>query len=330
MFGGVNRTVRRSACNRRPRAFGATLLFVLVYSGAVVAGAPSISKVVFVERCLGGCALTPGNDDSRFNTSSLVSGPVNFSEFPHGDEIWAETIDCLREVYAPYDITITTADPGPEAHHKAILSGTAQEAGYPPDVRGIGPLSADCSPLDNAISLTFAGSIGPEIRELCETAAQEIGHAFGLDHVYDCRDVMTHLPSCGLQYFRDRGFPCGELFARECRCGGNRQNAHQKFTELFGVGTLPEPPVLLLEVAASNGVVDPGFSVVARAQHRRGLARLELLFNGWVWDTLPGELDAGEQELAFIASARLPDGYIDIEVKAYNDLGVPASDDLTV
>lgn len=312
------------------RAVAGILGLTLLHSASGVAAEPGVSMVIFVERCRGGCTLTPGNDDARFNTTSLVSDQVLLSEFPHGDPIWEETIDCLREVFAPYNVSITTTDPGLDAHHEVILAGTSQEAGYPADVRGIGLLAADCSPLDNVISLVFAGSIGADARQLCTTAAQEIGHAFGLDHAYDCHAVMTHLPGCGLKYFRDRDFPCGESFQRECRCTGNTQNAHQKLTEVLGVGTLPEPPALQIDVAADGGMVEAGFPVVARAQHRRGIDRVELLFNGWLWDTLPGSLGSDEQELAFSASSRLPDGTIDIEVVAYNDLGAPASRGLTV
>jgi hypothetical protein len=290
----------------------------------------SISRLVFIERCRGGCVLTPGTDDARFNMTSLVSGQVSLSEFPHGDPIWDETIECLREVYAPYDVSITTADPGSVKHHKAILAGTSEEAGHPADFLGVGLLNPDCSPLDNVVSLTFAGSFPPDARELCKTAAQEIAHAFGLDHVYDCHDVMTHLPACGPQYFRGRHLPCGELFQRECQCTGNTQNGHQKLIDVLGEGSLPEPPALQLDVSADDGVVDAGFSVVAVAQDRRGIDRVELLFNGWLWDSLPGDFSPDEQELAFTASSRLPDGYIDVEVKAHNDLGSQASEAFTV
>src|SRR5687768_10235313 len=46
-----------------------------------------VSKIIFVNRCAGGCQLTPGVNDSRANTSSLVPSPSTVEEFSGTDEV---------------------------------------------------------------------------------------------------------------------------------------------------------------------------------------------------------------------------------------------------
>src|SRR5690242_9665257 len=51
------------------------------------AHAERISRIIFVNRCTGGCTFTPGTNDARVNTSSLVSNTAQISEFPFGDDV---------------------------------------------------------------------------------------------------------------------------------------------------------------------------------------------------------------------------------------------------
>src|SRR5262245_26190170 len=88
-----------------------------------------IAHTLFVNRCPGGCNITPGVNDARTNTSSIVPGATTITEFNAGDEIFDATIECLRDVYGPYDVNIVTDDPGTEVfHHEAILAGYPAEA----------------------------------------------------------------------------------------------------------------------------------------------------------------------------------------------------------
>ena len=51
-----------------------------------------ISNILFINRCPGGCVITPGSNDARANTSSVVGGTRTLSEFAHGDT----TFDAVR------------------------------------------------------------------------------------------------------------------------------------------------------------------------------------------------------------------------------------------
>ena len=68
------------------------------------------SKTIFLNRCVGGCVVSPGPNNSRANTSRIVNSTSFITEFNHGDETWEELVMCLREVYEPFDIIITDVE----------------------------------------------------------------------------------------------------------------------------------------------------------------------------------------------------------------------------
>ncbi|HUH05231.1 MAG TPA: Ig-like domain-containing protein [Kofleriaceae bacterium] len=288
-----------------------------------------ISRIIFLNRCAGGCTITPGSNDARTNKSSIVQDTVTLSEFEHGDAVWNDVMACVREVYLPFDVEITDVDPGMELfHHEAIVAGTAVEAGLDPRIGGIAPLAGDCRAIDNVISFSFANQYGPNALEICWTAAQETAHAFGLDHEFDCRDPMTYIPGCGQKFFRDEPIPCGETGARQCACGGSLQNSHRKLMTTFGAGENPPPPVTTIQLPADGASVAAGFSLYAFAADKRGVKRVEYLVNGYKWLEKPGHSDTTAYN--FLAPDQLPDGYLDVEIRAFNDLEVPGSAFITV
>ena len=79
------------------------------------------SNIIFLNKCVGGCTIFPGNDDSRTNTSSVVAGTLGqtafISEFAYGQAEWDEIVDCVTRVYEPYGIVITDQDPGSNVSH---------------------------------------------------------------------------------------------------------------------------------------------------------------------------------------------------------------------
>jgi hypothetical protein len=96
---------------------------------ADAAAAEHISPIIFINRCLGGCTLTPGLNDARFNTSSLVSSTTMIGEFPYSEDVYQEVVECVRDVYGPYAVQIVTEDPGSELHHESILAGDPSDLG---------------------------------------------------------------------------------------------------------------------------------------------------------------------------------------------------------
>lgn len=298
---------------------------------------------IFLERCVGGCTVRFGaNNDARTNTSSIPKQPTSLiGEFMNSqqqrgaaaDAEWAQIVQCMREVYSPYDVAVTEVRPA-GSYHEVIIAGQPGDIGLEPDILGVAPLASDCRAIDNVISFTFANHHPPADRVLnvCWTAAQESAHAFGLDHEYAfsgnrsaCSDPMTYRNDCGGEkFFRNEPATCGEYSVRACKCGPT-QNSHQKLLSVFGPGkSIVEPPAItMLSPVAGGGL---GRTVTAQAGGKRGVARVEAWFNGFAWATTPGAPfgvggQANPAPYAMTVPAQLPDGVIDVQAVAFDDLG---------
>lgn len=292
-----------------------------------------ISKIIFINRCVGGCTITPGDNDARINTSSIATSSSVLSEFDQPIEVFNEVVDCVRDIYSPYNVQIVTEDPGSEMfHHEAILAGTPQEMGRPANNGGVAP--AGCAPLNNVISFSFAnGYIGRSVNEMCWTVAQESAHSFGLpNHVWSCLDPMTYNDGCGKKFFQNSNLQCAEVSASSgvfeqkpsCNCSGSTQNSHVELRTVFGDGTQPPPPTVSILLPNENDSVLDNFIVFWDAQDERLVDHSDLYINGTKHATIPGHEYSNRADNYDVMTPDLPDGYIDIEIKAYNGLGSEA------
>jgi MYXO-CTERM domain-containing protein len=297
---------------------------VLTRDQVPTAADENVSNVIFLNRCKGGCTIYPGSrNDARSNSSTIVDSMVTISEFAHGDAVWNEIVQCVQELYAPYNVVVTDVDPGENTlHSEAIVAGVSSEIGR--DVGGIAPGGVGCSPINNAITFTFANQYSPNSAMfVCSVVGQETAHAFGLDHVFDCGSPMTYLgPSCGRQWFRNENLPCGEWAERPCECTGLTQNDHVILRSVFGDGTAPPPPDASLSAPADGTEVTAGFLISATASDPRQVFEVDFYINGWRYLTMPGhEYQNRTQPYNFVAPGDLPQGVQNIEVRVRNDLG---------
>ncbi|HVV88107.1 MAG TPA: hypothetical protein VHE35_33935 [Kofleriaceae bacterium] len=320
---------------------GETRGYVPVPADAFVSNAGEvISPIIYVNRCRGGCSFTKSSLSDAISNQTIIGGVpagtrMTLSEFGYSDDIWNQTIQCIREVYQPFNVQIVTEDPGATAHHEAVLAGRASEMSLGSGILGIAPLdSSTCRPQNNVISFAFANDHGPSPLDMCWTVAQESAHAYGLDHEHFCPDPMTYLPiqDCGGQkFFRNVDAPCGEFADRECICGGTTQNSFQRQLGVHGPGTVPvDPPVVDIKMPADGATGLPRtFSVFPTAVDPRGLNHLELWINGWKWSEVPGVWQKTSIYTMDLPS-RVPDGVMDIKVKGCGDTGVCGEDNITV
>jgi hypothetical protein len=188
--------------------------------------------ILYINRCTGGCVVSPGFDSAITNRSTLVSATRNLSAFAFSDAAFEATVTCLRSVFAPYDVTVTTVDPGPVPHRELMLAGTYSQLGLSSGATGVAPF--DGSPIPNAIAFAFATTIGDDVDQLCYTAAHELGHLYGLDHEFYCPDLLTYLTCAGTKTFADFDAPCGEFSARLCTLGADTQNSHLLLATVAG------------------------------------------------------------------------------------------------
>jgi MYXO-CTERM domain-containing protein len=285
---------------------------------------PAVSRIIYLNRCIGGCNIASGPNNAISNSwPTTPPGGAVLSEFQHGEQVWQDVMNCVRETYAPYNVTITDVDPGGVPHHEAIVAGTNVENGD--DMMVLGRAAGvGCNPVNNVMSMNYANSHPPDGQYICETVAQESAHTWGLDHAYHCSDPMTYLPNCGgsgRKFFRNKNFPCGEFSERECGyCGGPTQNSHLRLFGMFGMGQpIPIPTVSISMPAGTTA--GPAFPIYAVGMAVRGFGKAEFWLNGYKWGEAEGYTGPNvSQGFQYVTPTELPDGVIDIEVRIYDDL----------
>ena len=199
-------------------------------------------RVIYLNR--EGGIITGGSDDSSRNVSSVVEGAglesYEVPEFRSSSQRWNAIMECVQDRFEDYDVDVVDQRPVEGDYIMAMIGGRpgelATRSGHNSTRRtritGLAPLGN--RPNHDAVVFVFSREMNERTRDVCETVAEEVGHAYGLDHVLDCHDPMTHLPSCGRQTFQDRFTVCGEKEARACVNGAQAQNSHQHLLLVLG------------------------------------------------------------------------------------------------
>lgn len=293
---------------------------------APAAAAPltGVSHVLYLNDCLpDGCTVTPGNDDSRTDRSSIPQQQVVLSAFPYGDQYWNNLVECVKQTYAPFDIQITTEDPGDAPHFEVMVGGRATQ--LHPGLQGAGGVAPfiDCSTTaNNVISFVFAEEVN-NLNFLCGAVAQESSHVWGLDHEMNADDPMTYLELGSHKVFQDDDAACGEFDPRGCQCGGSTQNSVQFLNDRFGPATLL-PASLAITAPAENQWVKPGFPVRAALDSQLSFAGGTLSVDGAQTQTI------ASGPIAFNAPSDLAGGSHTIEVSATDSGDRTVTDQVTV
>ncbi len=243
-----------------------------------VDAAPAESRVIYLDR--GGLDVVPGHDDARHARSSIVKQPVRFEPWDIDDAIWNQVTDCLAELFERFDVSITDRDPGPSVSQiRAVFTHRPDNAFEPGDL-GVAPFAGDCGVVENAIVFTFVDGLDPRL--ICEVQAQEIAHAYGVDHALLDTDVMSYLPRRGSRAFQDEAVSCGELEPRPCgeKVPGPgpgcrpEQNAVRVLADRLGVTAPLDGPIEVTDGCSSLGVTELGsiwlVAIAAIAATRRG------------------------------------------------------------
>jgi hypothetical protein len=345
--GGANDA--RSMMSSIPPAGNYTLHEFTNYAGQVgsagtcVGGSKDMMSCTADAQCMGDtCNLTAGTCTANASIACTMDVECN-GVCETADADWAAVVQCMKEVYSPYAVTVTDVLPPAGAYTEAVIAGQPGELAEAADVLGIAPFASDCSSENNVLAFTFAnhhpGTLQARALGICWTAAQETAHTFGLDHEFQfvtafstnmfsaCMDPMTYRTDCGGEkFFRNADAQCGEYTARTCRCGGT-QNSHGKLISVLGEGTSIVPPPDASFVTAPSPRQGQAWPVFVQAGSKRGVDHVELWLNGYPWATQPGgvygmngQIDPSNYTLT--APANVPDGTIDIVIKAYDDLGV--------
>jgi uncharacterized protein (TIGR03382 family) len=194
------------------------------------------SRVIYLNH--GGVILRPGDNDSSRQVSSIVTQPTAIGEWDVDGDTWSDTVACIAQLYAPFDVTVTGEDPGDVPHIEAVIGGHPGDVGLPDNVAGVSPFTSDCSIIEHSIVFTFTDVLPDDPRTVCEVTAQEIAHSFGLDHERLPSDPMTYLDYAGERTFQDEMASCGEFSDRRCGINGTmcrqRQNSVALLAQRLG------------------------------------------------------------------------------------------------
>lgn len=194
------------------------------------------SKVIYLERHP--VDLVPGDDYAAGGISSVLANaagkPVKTRGFTGGTVKWKSVMSCVTKLFAPFDVVVTDKRPSHDDFLMVVVGGKPADIGVTDGhhVSGLAPFSGNVIP--RAVVFAFAATVDNQPRAVCETIAMEVAHAYGLDHEYLCKDVMTYLRGCGPKTFVDADAPCGESKKRTCEGGAKTQNSFRRLVEVLG------------------------------------------------------------------------------------------------
>ncbi len=304
------------------------------------------THILFLNNCQpNGCVVKPGQTDSTTDHSDIVSAQSTLSAFP-SNVSWASVKSCIEGVMAPFNITVTDTDPGTAPHFEVMIAGTPQEAGLSSGVAGIADYPCgspgQCSGpyISNALVFDFASAWSGNIVGLCGTAAQEIAHAWTLDHTTLANDPMTYKNYASTLKYQDNA-PCGSDCDYSCSSGSGTcnafnvpctgtgttgthtclgsgqltQNEVQTITALFGPSNAQAPTVAI--TAPTNGaLIQTGntFPITATCTTSDGIQEIDLSIDGAAKATLtaspamfmgPNTLAAGTHQITVACATKL-------------------------
>ena len=291
------------------------------------------SHLIYLNRCTGaGCVIVQGVTNSTTDPVHSSIGRGVLSAFSRSDAVWNTVVECMKDVFAPFDVQITEVDPGTQPHFEIIFGGMPQQIGLQAGVGGVSPFS--CAPyIPNSVVFVF-DVWGDDPEELCATAAQEVAHSFALDHAIEPSDPMTYFGYTGRRRYMNAQIQCGsdcdkdhrsplgaqctgpDLQWHECACGNGAQtqNDFQAIASLFGDGSAV-PPTVKIAAPQVGDTVEPGFAISVEVTSEAAVESVELRVDGQLLSTLDGA------PYAATGPAALVDGTHTIEATAYDSSG---------
>jgi MYXO-CTERM domain-containing protein len=263
----------------------------LIPQTAIAGTALAKTRTIYLNHL--GATLSPGNNDSQRQTSTVVTQVSEISGWSASAADWAATVSCMAEIWARFDVTITDVDPGATPHMEALFGGSPSDINLPSNIGGISPFTNDCSVIESSIVFAFTDNLSKRPRSICEIMSQEIAHSYGLDHELAADDPMTYLPYSGDREFQDRDVACGETKERPCGVSGQAcrpsQNSYQLLRDRLGSADRDrEPPSVGISAPAESATVAAGFMITAIASDNISVHSVAFYLDGDLIGTATG------------------------------------------
>jgi hypothetical protein len=226
------------------------------------------TRTIYLNRS--GAMLTPGQNNSQANTSTIVPRAVQVPGWSASAADWAATVACMKDMWSRFDVAITDEDPGATPHIEAVFARSPADVGITDYIGGVSPFSSNCSVIESSIVFAFTDNLPKRPRVICEVMSQEIAHSYGLDHELLAADPMTYLSYAGERAFQDQDAACGETTARPCGIAGNTCRATQNSVQLLlaRLGAADrdnESPSVGITAPVVGATLEPGFEIAATA-----------------------------------------------------------------
>ena len=272
------------------------------------------TQIVYLNRR--GAILTPGANDSRTNRSSIIKAAANIPAWQTSTRDWNEVVDCVKGMFAPFNIDVVQNDPGDVPHIESVIGGKSTDLGFPVGVAGLSPFTSRCDVIPNAIVYTFVESLPSESPQLvCEITAQEIAHSFGLDHQFLCTDPMSYQWCEQDKSFQDEFSSCGEFEERSCKvermydCGRSVQNSYQELAKRVGLRNGSVFPKIEAVGFSQGDFLKGGDLIEINASDDRSITSVEFSLGNYKETStkapyefrIPLDVKLGAQTLAFNA-----------------------------
>src|ERR1700691_5310474 len=92
-------------------------------------------RTIYLNQCVGGCTVTgiassnADADDAVTEKTILLQPPgiYNLDQFAFGSAPWAAVVQCVRQVYSAYDVTITDQRPSSGVYNETLVAGLPAE-----------------------------------------------------------------------------------------------------------------------------------------------------------------------------------------------------------
>ena len=124
-----------------------------------------------------------------------------------------QVLACVKDMFSLFNVNVTDVDPGTRESLRDHGRRLAEDARHVErSIGGVSPFTCNGAYIQNALVFDFANqfignptrSATTPSRKICSTAAQEIAHAFSLDHVTDRVGPDDVLPVHGPPLLQER------------------------------------------------------------------------------------------------------------------------------
>lgn len=291
-----------------------------------------------------GGELKSGSDNSAESISSLALNG-NYPVFGQGETKAVSVAQAVASDYAAFGVTIVYEQrPDKIAPYTMeMVGGDWTDVNLDSPAGGVAP-GADCGALGQR-HVVYTFESGSAV-QMANTASQESGHAYGLDHSLNCGSVMSYCGGGDGQFFDQ----CDTLCEAACQgpgsigcnpthqmfCPEGQQNEAAELAMIFG-GNEPdmEPPTAEIQSPADGTELDAGADVQFRAvvSDNYGGYGWKFLFKKdgeVIFDQVDYERDVDDMYRPAVNLTKLDPGVYELAIEVHDQFGGVAMDSVTV